>query len=153
MGTIKQRVVALIKKHGTNCPFKIAKGLGIQIHYENLGSTLGYYSKHFRIPIIHINESAAEHEQKFICAHELGHAILDPDTNTSFLKVHTFFSTDKKEREANTFAVELLIPDEVLYEYENTNLSIYETCEIYGVSKEMATLKCFSKKGDRYGYF
>ncbi|MEC1714703.1 ImmA/IrrE family metallo-endopeptidase [Schinkia azotoformans] len=147
MGTIKKRVVALIKKHGTNCPFKIAKGLGIQIQFENLGSTLGYYSKHFRIPIIHINETTTEDNQKFICAHELGHAILDPDTNTSFLKAHTFFSTDKKESEANTFAVELLMPDEVLYEYENTNLSIYETCEIYGVPKEMATFKVFFKKG------
>lgn len=150
---IKNIVAKLIKKHGTNDPFKIAKGLGIQIHFENLGSTLGYYSKHFRIPIIHINETTTEDRQKFICAHELGHAILDPDTNTSFLKAHTFFSTDKKEREANTFAVELLMPDEVLYEYENTNLSIYETCEIYGVPKEMAILKVFSKKGDGYGDF
>ncbi len=45
----------LVKKYGTNDPFKLAKCMGIHIVFEPLGNALGYYSKHFRVPIIHIN--------------------------------------------------------------------------------------------------
>ncbi len=83
--------------------------MGILIVFERLGNALGYYNKHFRVPMIHINQDADRKSQIFICSHELGHAVQHPDTNTSFLKKHTLFSTDKIEIEANTFAVELLL--------------------------------------------
>ncbi|MCM3455997.1 hypothetical protein M3685_18955 [Heyndrickxia oleronia] len=59
MLSIKGKANELIDKYGTNCPFKIAKMMGIIITYENLGNTLGYFSKNFRVPIIHINEKAS----------------------------------------------------------------------------------------------
>lgn len=135
MDLIKKRVNLLMKNHDTNCPFTIAKSRDIQIQYELLGNTLGYYSKHFRIPIIHINESINEKMQKFVCAHELGHAILHPNTNTQFLKKHTFFSTDRIELEANTFALELLFSKEV-----TSTITIQEAIEEYGIPKQLATL-------------
>lgn len=105
---IVAKVDELIKSNKTNCPFKIAKNLGIEILYEDLGSTWGYYSKIFRMRFIHINENATEDQKKFICAHELGHVILHPDAHTPFLKKHTLFSTEKIEIEANFFAIQLL---------------------------------------------
>lgn len=141
MGEIKAKVEMLIKKYGTNCPFQIAKMMGIQIQYENLGSILGYYSKHFRIPIIHINENADEVKQRFICSHELGHAILHPDINTTFLKKHTLFSTEKIEIEANTFGVELLLPDDIILDLDNTTYTIYDVFEENKIPKEFVSLK------------
>ena len=96
-----------------------------------------------RISYIFINNNLDETSQKFVCAHELGHSQLHPRVNTPFLRGNTFFSIDKIEIEANRFAVELLFPDEVLYEYENSNLSIYEVAAAYGVPDEVVDLKKF----------
>ena len=86
MTSIKSIVSKLIKKHDTNDPFLIAEYLGIIIIYEPLGNALGYYNKHFRVPMIHINQDASKESQYFICAHELGHTIQHPDISTSFFK-------------------------------------------------------------------
>ncbi|MBA4538762.1 ImmA/IrrE family metallo-endopeptidase [Bacillus aquiflavi] len=106
-----------------------------------MGDVLGYYNSYKRIHFIHINNSISDSLQKFVCAHELGHAILHHDANTPFLKKNTFYSTEKIEAEANAFAVELLIPDEVVYEYKDTSVTINEVAEIYGVPKEVSHLK------------
>ena len=57
------------------------------------------------------------------CAHELGHSILHPNVNPPFLRKHTLFSIDKIERQANAFAVELLLPDEFLDECSDINFA------------------------------
>jgi Zn-dependent peptidase ImmA (M78 family) len=133
---IKERVNFLIRKYNTNCPFKIAEKMGINILYEPLGNTLGFYSKHFRVKIIHINDAVDEKKELFVCAHELGHAIFHPDSNTPFLKKHTFYSTDRIEVEANTFAIELLLRN-----VEEDCISIKEAIEEYGIPKQLALLK------------
>src|SRR5699024_2404673 len=137
----KQTAMKMIKIFNNNDPFYIAECLGILVFYESLGSIYGYYNYYKRIKMIHINNELSGPMQRFTCAHELGHALLHHDVNTTFLKQNTFFSTNKIEREANTFAVELLMPDEALYELKNTNLSIYEAAEIYGVPQEVCGLK------------
>lgn len=137
----KDIAIKLIKKHKTNNPFEIAQAKGIMILYESLGNTLGYYNCYKRIQFIHINNNLNEKTQKFVCAHELGHALLHRDSNTSFLKANTFFSIDKIEVEANTFAVELLLTDETVYQYKNSHLSINEVADIYGVPPEVTHLK------------
>jgi Zn-dependent peptidase ImmA (M78 family) len=138
---IREKVKALVQKYGTNCPFKIAKQLGVQVQFENLGNTLGYYSKHFRIPIIHINESAGEHQKIFIGGHELGHFVLHPDANTPFLKKHTLFSTDRIEVEANTFAMELLCSQGET----DSIISVYQAIEEYGIPKQYAISKSLGR--------
>ncbi|MGR4027274.1 ImmA/IrrE family metallo-endopeptidase, partial [Bacillus sp. ZZQ-131] len=84
-----------------------------------------------------------EFTQRFVCAHELGHAVLHPKANTPFLRNQTFFSVDRLEIEANTFAVELLLTDEMIFAYENTHLSIQEVAEIHGVPSGFARLKTY----------
>lgn len=146
MSPIKSIVKSLVKKYGTNDPFKIAKYKEIIIVFEPLGNALGYYNKNFRVPIIHINQDADKESQYFICAHELGHAIQHPDTNTSFLKRHTLFSTDKIEVEANTFAVELLLPDELFLEGNDSNFTIYDALKAKGIPIELLPLKSIDGK-------
>ncbi|AVK95578.1 ImmA/IrrE family metallo-endopeptidase [Lysinibacillus sphaericus] len=146
MSSIKSIVNQLVKKYGTNDPFKIAKYMGILIVFEPLGNALGYYSKHFRVPIIHINQDADLKTQIFICGHELGHAVQHPDTNTSFLKIHTLFSTDKLEIEANTFAVELLLPDELFAEKNDSCFTIFDAIKENGVPEELLSLKSIDGK-------
>ncbi|MGC7946685.1 ImmA/IrrE family metallo-endopeptidase [Bacillus sp. II_CA] len=140
---IKEYVLEIVKKHGTTNPFEIAKRKNIIVLFEDLGSTLGFYNTYKRIKFIHINNQINETTQRFVCAHELGHAVLHPKANTPFLRNQTFFSVDRLEIEANTFAVELLLTDEMIFAYENTHLSIQEVAEIHGVPSGFARLKTY----------
>lgn len=119
---IKSIVRRLSRKHNTRDPFILADALGILTVTEPLGALNGYYTKKYRIKIIHINSSLSESEQRFACAHELGHALLHPDANTPFLTKYTYLSVDKYEIEANKFALELLVPDELLSEYQDCTI-------------------------------
>ncbi|MEN1968973.1 ImmA/IrrE family metallo-endopeptidase [Lentibacillus sp. N15] len=137
----KNTAIKLIKTYESNCPFEIAEQKGISIIYEALGGALGYYNCYKRIQFIHINNDLDERLRKFVCAHELGHALLHKDENTPFLKRKTLFSTKKIEIEANTFAVELLLPDEYIYEYKDTSATLKEAAQIYGIPEEMSHFK------------
>ena len=120
---IKGIVKRLKKNHNTYNPFKICENFDIVVHYEELGEILGFYDVHFRMKSIHLNASMPDDMLPFVCAHELGHSILHPNVNPPFLRKHTLFSIDKIERQANTFAVKLLLPDDLLDEYSDINFA------------------------------
>lgn len=102
----------LSKQYQTNDPFHLCERLNISITLSELPEHLkGFYIKVFDIPFIFIQQSLPEQEQRGICAHELGHAILHPDLNTLFLKQKTLLSSEKLELEADLFAAQLLIPE------------------------------------------
>lgn len=140
---IKEYVLKITQKHGTTNPFEIAKRKNIIVLYEDLGNTLGFYNTYKRFKFIHINNRINETIQRFVCAHELGHAVLHPKANTPFLRNQTFFSVDRLEIEANTFAVELLLTDEMISAYKDTSFSIQEVAEIHGIPKGFARLKSY----------
>lgn len=137
---IKKKVGQLVKKYGTNDPFKISKALGVVIRYINLGNVYGFHARQFRVSIIHINNELPYQKQLFTCAHELGHAICHPNENTAFLKTNTFFSTDKIEQEANEFAVELLFKQE-----GNRVITVQEAIDIYGISEQLLYKKFYAQ--------
>lgn len=142
MGWIKDRVITLSKRHKTNDPFKLASLMNIIVVPWDLHEEInGFYRYDKRNKYIFYNNNLCGNDQRFVCAHELGHAILHPRANTPFLRKNTLFSIDKLEVEANTFAVELLLPDEYLQEYQDTNLSIYDFSEMFGIPRELCLLK------------
>ncbi|MEH7050594.1 ImmA/IrrE family metallo-endopeptidase [Bacillus pseudomycoides] len=140
---IKEYVLNIVAKYQTIDPFEIARQKNITVLYADLGNTLGFYNTYKRFKFIHINNQIDETIQRFVCAHELGHAVLHPKANTPFLHNKTFFSVDRLEIEANTFAVELLLTDEMISAYEDTRLSIQEVAEIHGVPEGFALLKTY----------
>lgn len=140
---IKEYALKIAEKHATTNPFEIARRKNIIVLFEDLGNTLGFYNTYKRFKFIHINNQIDEITQRFVCAHELGHAVLHPKANTPFLRNQTFFSVDRLEIEANTFAVELLLTDEMVSAYEDTRLSIQEVAEIHGVPGGFARLKAY----------
>lgn len=140
---IKENALNITEKYRTTDPFEIAKQKNITVLYADLGNTLGFYNTYKRFKFIHINNQIDEITQRFVCAHELGHAVLHPQANTPFLRNQTFFSVDRLEIEANTFAVELLLTDEMVSAYEDTRLSIQEVAEIYGIPSGFARLKTY----------
>ncbi|WP_094607773.1 Metallopeptidase ImmA [Sporomusa silvacetica DSM 10669] len=137
----KSTVETLVRKHNTNNPFVIADNLNIIIIHSDMKNTLGFFNIYKRSKFIHLNNALPENLETFVCAHELGHAICHPHINTPFLKSHTLFSTDRIEREANTFAVELLMPDSMLQKHAAYGL--YAMAFSLGIPQQLADLKRF----------
>jgi Zn-dependent peptidase ImmA (M78 family) len=135
----KKIVKEIIGKYNSNNPFIIADSMNVTIIYSNMKNTLGFFSKYKRCKFIHLNNTIPEKLQTFVCAHELGHVILHPELNTPFLKQNTLFLVEKVEREANTFAVELLLPDKLLCEYPNCELT--DIAKIIGIPDKLIDLK------------
>ncbi len=136
---IQQIARSIVHRYHTCDPFKIARNRHIKILYAPLGKVMGFHSYSLRLHVIHLNQELEEPMLQFVCAHELGHTILHPDINTAFMTHRTFFSASKLEREANTFAVELLLPDDFVR--ENEGCSIYQLARLRGVPEKLAELK------------
>ena len=98
------------------------------------------YNQSYHKKFIHINEEVPREEQLFICAHELGHAILHPNANTPFLVSNTFFCVNKLEIEANRFAADLICPDEKIRELSGYTISEMAAC--LGLEEDLVRYKC-----------
>lgn len=117
---IKQKVEKLIKKFKTNNPYDIADFLNINVLEWSLHKDiLGFYKYEKKTKWIVLNSNSNSEEKYFTCCHELGHSVLHERFNTPHLRRDTMFSINKFEREANMFAVELILPDDVWNEYTN----------------------------------
>nr|WP_242637919.1 MULTISPECIES: ImmA/IrrE family metallo-endopeptidase [Bacillaceae] len=139
-------VIYLQKKYKSDNPFVIASMMNIHVVPWNLHEEInGFYKYDRKNKYIFINNNLSDEIQQFVCSHELGHAVLHPRSNTPFLRNNTLFSIDKVEVEANTFAVEFLMTDDILKEYENTKLSIDEIGDICCVPRGLARLKTINK--------
>ena len=129
---IKLRVLNLISKYRTRNPFKLAKSLGIIVKFVDLGEVRGLFKKILKRKYIFINSNLSEFDQKLVCAHELGHAILHSSNRIQFLIDNTkILRKSKIEDEANLFASWLLFPsDDVVEEFEfkesKTNFWMFE---------------------------
>jgi Zn-dependent peptidase ImmA (M78 family) len=143
---IKETVEKLTKKYKTNNPFEIAEAMNINVYQRDLhNEIMGFYKYIRRNKFIFINSNLDSYNQVFTCAHELGHSQLHPRINTPFLRSKTFLSVDKIEQEANRFAVELLLPDECIYDYVSTNITIKEIAATYGIPEQICHLKNFTQ--------
>lgn len=139
---IKRFVNDIEYHHDTRDPFRIAAEYDIHILYEELGKNLGYFSNLFRIKTIRINNHADPFLQPFICAHELGHALLHPHAGTHAFNRNSFIANCKIEKEANQFAVELLFPDELIAGHPE--IDIYNLARTFGIPYQLVYLKSIS---------
>ena len=111
-------IVALAKglrdSWNTNDPFEIAKKFGIEVLFRDV-AIKGFTAQTIKIPgyptIISINDAFNEKSKKILCAHELGHALLHDESVNHFSVTKRNVMT-YVERDANLFAVDLLIDDE-----------------------------------------
>lgn len=135
----REIVARLVAKYDTRNPFEIAAYRNIKIIRCELKSILGYYTKYRRVQSIILSSTLPEHLESYVCAHELGHAICHPDINVQLLCEGAFYAKGKFERQANSFAVELLLPDSLLQEYPHA--TIYQLARSAGVPDEFAEMK------------
>lgn len=139
---IRKEVAYLKRYYKTDDPFDVIWAKNILLLYEELGLINGYYNFVLRQKQIHINCNLKGTQRIFTATHELGHAIMHPKANTPFLLANTYQSVDKLEIEANKFAVEFLIADNILYEYlKYQEYTIEQVARLLGYQKELIELR------------
>lgn len=117
---IKDIVLGLKDLYDTSDPFELCKCLDITVLIHDLGDELlGFFQRTKNdIEILHINSRLNDYERKYICSHELGHAILQPDLAISFFIENPLLIKNKFEIEADTFTAELLLEDNIIEMYK-----------------------------------
>jgi Zn-dependent peptidase ImmA (M78 family) len=118
----------LTSKYRTRNPIEIAQCLGFIIIHTSLVGVRGFYQHIQRNHIVYLDDSLDEPNEKFVCAHEIGHAILHKDINRIFMDTRTLSVSSKYEAQANRFAIDLLYSDEDMKEYEGYTISDVASC-------------------------
>lgn len=136
---IKRRVEQIIRKYRTRDPFEMIKGMNVILVYYPLEGVHGFYQYFQRNNIIYLDERLSKNEQRFVLAHELGHMFLHKKANAIFMDTRTQFNTDKFELEANTFAIDLLLPDSLLEEYKE--FTVEQISRLTGYHKRLIELR------------
>lgn len=136
---IKKKADSLARKYRSRDPFEIIRGLNVILVFAPLIETRGFYQYFQRNNIIYIDENLPRHEQMLVCAHELGHMLLHKRANALFMDSRTHLNTHKYEIEANTFAMYLLIGDEILQEYRDCNIE--QLSRLLRYSEELLELR------------
>lgn len=135
---IKGLVSYYRRKFNTDNPFEIADNLGILYQYCDLNFEGCYmFLKNHRY--IFINKKLQDNEMRMVMAHELGHAILHRKNNCYFIKNKTLLLNSKVEKEANLFAAELLISNEMIL--ENYNYTTEQFARLLGYDKKLIELR------------
>lgn len=137
---VRARVKALIKKYRTSDPFEMMQGMNaILVYYPLDDGVRGFYQYYKRNNIIYIDERLSQHDRAFVLSHEMGHMFLHKTANAIFMDTRTQFNTRKYELQANKFAVELLIPNEIIL--ENWQLTVSQLARLTGYSEELIRLR------------
>lgn len=136
---IKKLVSHYVQKYNTRNPFELAEHLNVQVQFGNLGSRAGCYMFLKNHKCIFLNENLSELEKRVVMAHELGHAILHRKENCYFIRNKTFLLTSKNEIEANTFAAELLLPDDIFL--DNKEYTTVQIARLTGYSEDFVKLR------------
>ena len=140
---IHSLVESVVRKYHTRNPFEIAEERNAILVYAPLIDIRGFYQYFQRNHIIYIDENLPENERAFVCAHELGHMFLHKKSNAVYMDTKTYFNTNRYENEANAFAAELLIPDELIY--ENRDMSKAQIARLAGYSEKIMDFKYFNR--------
>lgn len=129
----------LARKYGTRNPFEIIKSLNVIVVFYPLEGVNGFYQYFQRNNIIYIDERLSDIEKMFVCAHELGHMLLHKKSNAIFMDTRTQLNTSRYEMEANLFAMDLLIPNEVFEEH--LDFTVFQFSRLLGYDKKLIELR------------
>ncbi len=125
----------LIKKFDTRDPFQLCQAIGVEVFYADLGSLKGMYKYLKKNRFAVINENLDPFTKTLVCAHELGHDILHQNLARKVC-LQEFVLYDMKSRpeyEANLFASEILLPDDIIFNLARDGYDIEQ------ISKELCT--------------
>ncbi|MBE6854322.1 MAG: ImmA/IrrE family metallo-endopeptidase [Ruminococcus sp.] len=152
-----ERIFALtqemIRRHSTTDPTELAQARGIDIEFADLGALKGLYTVFARCRYIVVNEQLSEQMQRLVIAHELGHDLLHAAfTNHTFREFSLYDMTAGPEREANLFAANLLLPDDVVCVYASEGRTAAQIAQMLGVPEALVQLKLCDMNRRGFGF-
>lgn len=127
---------SLVQKHNTRDPFRIASDLGYVVIRTPMQGIRGFCQRMKRRQVIYIDSNLPESDARFVCAHEIGHALMHRGSNRIFMDTNTYFLINRQEIEASHFAVDLLYDDEDLRFFLEHPIQLAADC--MGVSTALA---------------
>lgn len=136
---IKKAANTLAKKYRTRNPFEMVQGMNVILIQEPLVGIKGFYQYYKRNNLIYIDPNLPEIGQVETLAHEIGHMVLHKGINRIFMESYTGLNTSKYEIEADTFAAELLISDDVILEFQR--YTIEQISRYLGYAKRLIQAK------------
>jgi len=151
--SIKRMADSLVKKSESRNPFVIADENSIIIKYINDFKTLkGMYAVIKRNRFVFINANLPEQMQKVVCAHEIGHDMLHRFmAEMGAISETALFDTKNSfELEANIFAADLLIDDNIAITLAKDGMSVSEIASALDLDKNIVEIKFLSLS--RRGY-
>lgn len=136
---ISREVNSLVRRYQTRNPFEMIQGMNVILVSCPLSGVRGFYQYFQRNNIIYIDENLPEHEKLFVCAHELGHMFLHKKSNAIFMDTRTHFNTSKFEAEADKFAIQLLLSDDLINSYKEH--TVEQISRITGYNERLIKLR------------
>ena len=118
--------------------------LGLKVEFSKLGNgKAGYYDS--KVKTIFVNDDYHATRNLFTIAHEIGHFILHEGSQNRFDDYHKYSPEElKREKEANTFAGELLMPQYKFEEvFNEVRGNIQKIADRFGVSVRAAEVRSF----------
>ena len=111
MQEIRKLSHGLVHRYGTSSPFELCDYLSVGVFRCELPQQMGgvSFQKQTDGSVILLSRDLGAVEQRYCCAHELGHVLLHPGLNAQTMADHTNLCIQKFEREADFFAACLLI--------------------------------------------
>lgn len=84
---VRDIVEQLCKKYKTRNPYELVNEMGIILQYgEGMDNVRGFYLYANRIKLICIGNNMPEYMEKFVVAHELGHAVMHKHSSAPFCR-------------------------------------------------------------------
>lgn len=121
---------------------ELAENYGLTVKFarfpDNYKTVCGFID--FDNAVMYVNEADSAYRQNFTIAHELGHWLLHRENRDEYkvlMRRPIGGETDDREKEANVFAAELLVPKEMLKKYTKEGLSSFQLSEIFMVSESV----------------
>jgi Zn-dependent peptidase ImmA (M78 family) len=121
---------------------KVAELFAIKVFpYQGFPDNIsGTITKQKNSVIIGVNSNHAVVRQRFTIAHELGHFLLGHELGEKIID-DVFDRPTDKEKEANEFAAELLMPTDFLKQDINKKLKIPELARRYMASEQAISIR------------
>jgi Zn-dependent peptidase ImmA (M78 family) len=131
-----------------------ADGVPVEDIGEPTTTLAGFLFAAGRIGVAFVNANDILGRRRFTAAHELGHAVLHREMMGSFIADTDITEVDDTtagiEREANHFAVELLMPEEVIRARAAELRTEYRACPRLVLAYRLASELLVSREAMRY---
>lgn len=137
---IKKCVDRCVRMYGTRDPFELADQMGV-LYQIGKFSFAGCYMFLKNHRYIFLSDQLCDEERRVVMAHELGHAVLHRKQNCYFIRNKTLFLNSKTEKEANQFAADLLISDDILMEAKEHGYTKRQLARIIGCHEILVDMK------------